>query len=361
MQFSYSQFDPSFFHQLSMEKIMKLFLDLLTQTDGDVDQALDWLERLWKHHDFFGGKYTIEDFKKFLEEQGTIRAAAEGFELTGKGELQIRRAAFDDIFSTLRQDVMGQHRTPHEGLGGEKLPETRPFIYGDDVQDINFLRSFQNTLARAGDDLGRMNEEDLVVHEREHMASCATVLLLDVSHSMVLYGEDRFTPAKKVAMALTELITTQYPKDSLDVALFGDDAQVISLKELPYAKVGPFHTNTKAGLVAAQRILLHRKQANKQIVMITDGKPSCIWEGARLYKNPFGLDAKIVNQTINEAVACRRKSITITTFMITTDPYLRDFVDKLTKANNGRAYYADLDHLGSFVLTDYVRNKKKKV
>src|SRR5690606_13948332 len=142
---------------------MKLFLELLMQTGGNVDQALEWLERLWEHHNFFGGRHTIDDFKQFLEEQGTIRVAAEGLELTGKGEMQIRQAAFDDIFASLRKDVMGQHRTPYEGTGGEKLPETRPFSYGDDVQDIDFLRSFQNTLARAGDDLSRLNEEDLEV------------------------------------------------------------------------------------------------------------------------------------------------------------------------------------------------------
>jgi len=187
------------------------------------------------------------------------------------------------------------------------------------------------------------------------------VLLLDVSHSMILYGEDRITPAKKVALALTELITTRYPKDDLNVVLFGDDAKEVPLHRLPYVGVGPFHTNTRAGLRMAQAILTKKKVANRQIVMITDGKPSCIWEGGRLYKNPFGLDPKIVNKTLEEATACRRKGISITTFMVTDDPSLSQFVERFTELNRGRAYFADLEHLGSFVLKDFVRNRKKRV
>ncbi len=361
MQFRYSKFDPRFSRREDLEKVMKLFLELLMQTDGNVEQALDWLERLWEQHNFFGGELTIEDFKKYLEDQAVAVRATSGFKLTEKGEQRIRTAAFEEIFTSLRKDVVGEHSTPFAGGGGEKQPETRPFQYGDDVQDVDFLRSFQNTLIRAGDRIQDITEEDLEVYEREHLASCATVLLLDISHSMILYGEDRFTPAKKVAMALTELIQTRYKKDSLEVVLFGDDAQRVRIRDLPYVTVGPFHTNTKAGLALGQKLLLHRKQVNKQIIMITDGKPSAIWEGRRLYKNPFGLDPKIVNQTINEAVQCRRKNIVITTFMITTDPYLQNFVERLTRASKGRAYYATLDRLGSFILADYVRNKKKYV
>ena len=178
---------------------------------------------------------------------------------------------------------------------------------------------------------------------------------------MILYGEDRITPAKKVAMALIEYIQQKYPKDVIDVVLFGDDAIPVETHQVARVSVGPFHTNTKAGLQAAMNILLKRKQANKQVFMITDGKPSAIWENGELYKNPFGLDPKIVAQTVNEATALRRKGITITTFMITSDPYLQDFVDTLTQANKGRAYYSSLDNLGKFIFADYARNKKKKV
>jgi uncharacterized protein with von Willebrand factor type A (vWA) domain len=162
-------------------------------------------------------------------------------------------------------------------------------------------------------------------------------------------------------MALVEHIQQSFPKDSIDVVLFGDDAQPVPLSELTRISVGPFHTNTKAGLQAAMKILMKKKHANKQVFMITDGKPSAIREGGELYKNPFGLDPKIVAQTINEAVALRRKGITITTFMITSDAYLQDFVDQLTRANKGRAYYSTLDNLGKFIFADYAKNKKKRL
>jgi uncharacterized protein with von Willebrand factor type A (vWA) domain len=178
---------------------------------------------------------------------------------------------------------------------------------------------------------------------------------------MILYGEDRITPARTIALALAEYIQTEFPKDSLDVILFGDDAFMVPIDQLPYIQVGPFHTNTKAGLDLARQILRTRRQANKQIILITDGKPSAITEFGRVYKNPFGLDPKIVNQTINSAVECRRQNIVITTFMITTDDWLKEFVDELTKANHGRAYYSSLDKLGSFIFEDYVRNRKKRL
>jgi uncharacterized protein with von Willebrand factor type A (vWA) domain len=187
------------------------------------------------------------------------------------------------------------------------------------------------------------------------------VLLLDISHSMILYGEDRITPAKKVALAMAELIQTRYPKDSLQVALFGDDATEVSVRQLPYVGAGPYHTNTRAALQLAQRLLLRKKHPNKQIFMVTDGKPSAITEHGRLYKNPFGLDPKIVGLTLEEAAACRRNKIVITTFMLTQDPTLVDFVNKLTQVNRGRAYFSAADDLGGSVFVDYLRNRKKKI
>jgi uncharacterized protein with von Willebrand factor type A (vWA) domain len=229
------------------------------------------------------------------------------------------------------------------------------------VNDIDFTRSIRNAVTNHGLDSFQINEDDLEVYQREQATSCATVMLVDISHSMILYGEDRITPAKKVAMALAEFIQTRFPKDTLEVGVFGDDAKLVSTRDLPYINVGPYHTNTKAGLELAQKVLNSKRQVNKQIFMITDGKPSAIFEGGFIYKNPFGLDPKIVNQTINEAVQCRRKGILITTFMITSDNYLKDFVDRMTRANKGRAYYASLDNLGSFILNDYVKNRKKRV
>jgi Ca-activated chloride channel homolog len=178
---------------------------------------------------------------------------------------------------------------------------------------------------------------------------------------MVLYGEDRITPAKKVALALTELILTKYPKDSIDVLLFGDDAVEVPISQIPYVTVGPYHTNTKAGLELAQQILRRRKHNNKQVFMITDGKPSALFEGGRLYTNSFGLDMKIVNRTLEEADRCRRAGIPITTFMLATDPMLVNFVEQLSKINRGRAFYSSPDRLGEYILADYIRNRRKFV
>ncbi len=364
MRLRYSKWDERLTQQMTLKNLMKLFTHLLTQSSGDVEKALKWMEYLGKRHGFFDENFTVEDFKEHLQEKEFVRTndRTQRFDLTEKGEKKIRTDAFEEIFSSLRRDnVGGQHRIPHSGDGGERLSETREFQFGDLTSDIDFTRSIQNAVRNNGLDEFRMEEEDLEVAQREQATSCATMMLVDISHSMILYGEDRITPAKKVAMALAEFIQTRYPKDTLEVGLFGDDARQVSLRDLPYISVGPFHTNTKAGLQLAQKVLGSKRQANKQIFMITDGKPSAIFEDGMLYKNPFGLDPKIVSQTINEAVQCRRKGIVITTFMITSDPYLKDFVDRLTKANKGRAYYASLDDLGSFIFTDYVKNRKKRV
>jgi len=271
------------------------------------------------------------------------------------------RLVLDGYAQALGKDAAGDHRVPQAGSGSERLSETRPYLFGDAINEIDSITTLGNAIRRGGLEDISIEEDDLEVYETEHLSSCATVLLLDVSHSMVLYGEDRITPAKRVALALTELITTRYPKDELSVVLFGDDALPVSLRDLPYVGAGPYHTNTKAGLRLAQQILARRRHANKQIVMITDGKPSCIFEGGRLYKNPFGLDPKIVNRTLDEAVACRRKGIRVTTFMVADDPHLRGFVERFTQLNRGRAYYSDLENLGAFVLVDFVKNRRKRV
>jgi len=364
MLYRYTKWDERITKQMNMKSLSKLFTHLLTQSNGDVEKALKWMEYLGEKYGFFNEDLTLQDFKDYLQDQELVKSndKTQQFELTSKGEQQIRADAFEEIFSSLKRDNLGGgHRTAYSGDGGESLPETREFQFGDTVTDIDFTRSIQNAVRNHGIDSFTFTEDDIEVHQREQSTSCATMLLVDISHSMILYGEDRITPAKKVAMALAEFIQTRYPKDSLDVAVFGDDAQLVSQRDLPYISVGPYHTNTKAGLELAQKVLASKRHVNKQIFMITDGKPSAIFEGGFIYKNPFGLDPKIVNQTINEAVQCRRKGIIITTFMITSDPSLKDFVDKLTRSNKGRAYYSSLDNLGSFIFTDYLKNRKKQI
>lgn len=378
MRVRYSQFDERLLEMAREKQLTNLFLELLMQSGGDVEAALEWLSQVADRHGLWPEGMDAEDFKEMLMDQGYISPdhnknqpgqmadkSKARYTPTRKAERAIRTDAFEELFTKMRQDGMsGDHVLPTAGSGGDRLPETRPYMFGDRVQDLDMTSSVSDALRHNGLNEGgdlKVTEDDLSVYEVEHATSCATVLALDISHSMILYGEDRITPAKKVALALTELIQTRFKKDSLDVILFGDHAFEVDPRELPYVQVGPYHTNTKAALELGQRILSRKRQQNKQIVMITDGKPSAIDVGTRLYINSFGLDARIVNATIEEAQKCRRNNVGVTVFMITSDPYLRQFVDRLAEANKGRAFYADLNNLGKFVMMDYVRNRRKSV
>ncbi len=358
MRYRYSDFPVDLLRQLlTYQELVKLFLQLVLQTGGDVQEALRWMKYL-QDRGIIGEEVDLDQFAKALEENELVEQKGDTLQLSAGGERRIRRSALEEIFSSLSKAGPGYHAIPRSGGGGELLPETRAYEFGDNPTAIDGVRTIGNAVRRDAEEIA-LKPEDFEVHEEEHLTSCATVLAIDISHSMVLYGEDRFTPAKKVALALVELIQSKYPKDSIDVLLFGDDAARVPISQISKAQVGPFHTNTKAGLAMARKLLVHRKNPNKQVFLITDGKPSAIWERGRLYKNPFGLDLKIVNRTLEEADACRRDGITITTFMIATDPYLVDFVDKLTKINRGRAYYASPYNLAEFLFTDYIKNRKK--
>jgi uncharacterized protein with von Willebrand factor type A (vWA) domain len=364
MDYRYAYLDPALVElEQLLARLKALFEHLLLQTNGDVDEALRWLERIAERYQLFGERMDIDRFKQWLEGQKLIRPAPRGgaSELTRKGERGLRASSFETLFANLKRDAAGQHRTPHAGQGLERLPETRPYEFGDPISLLATSETLSNAIRRGGIDDLAIAEEDLEVHETEHDSSCATVLLIDVSHSMILYGEDRITPAKKVALALTELITTRYPKDALHVVLFGDDAWEVPLDELPYCGVGPFHTNTRAGLLLARQLLKRKRHANRQIFMLTDGKPSALTErNGDIYKNPFGLDPRVVNKTLEEADQCRRVGIPITTFMLTEDPTLVEFVEELTRTNRGRAYFASPDRVGDAVFVDYVRNRRRR-
>lgn len=321
---------------------------------------MDWMRYL-QREGHISPDVDLEAFFATLEDQQLVNRDGEGgLQLSAGGERHIRRSAFEEIFSSLDRSGPGYHATRATGEGIERLPETRPYKFGDDIHLLDPARSLQNSMRR---NKGEFNlaEEDLEVFETEHLTSCATVVAIDISHSMILYGEDRITPAKKVALALTELITTKYPKDHLSVILFGDRAEQVGLTDLPYINAGPFHTNTREGLQLARSLLARQKQPNKQVFLITDGKPSAITEGGRIYKNPFGLDMKIVNLTLEEADLCRRQKVVITTFMLATDPMLTQFVEKLTQINRGRAYFASPYNLGEFILADYIRNRRRRI
>jgi uncharacterized protein with von Willebrand factor type A (vWA) domain len=363
--FRYSEWrDEQNKSRLTFEDLMRLFSQLLLQTNGDVGQALQWLTYLDDKHRIFSDEpgQGLGDFIEWMKQQGYIEEIDKMRRLTQKGGRRIRQDSLNEIFSALKKNpTAGDHGTPHSGEGIERLSETKPFRFGDQPSNIDFQTTISNALRREGLDSINIKEDDLEVYETEHLTTCATVLMIDISHSMILYGEDRITPAKNVALALSELILTKYPKDSLHVVVFGDDAAEVKVSDIPFIAVGPFHTNTKAGLQMARQILKRKRNVNKQVFMITDGKPSAIFEYGRIYKNPYGLDRKIVNKTLDEAVMCRREKIAITTFMVAQDPWLVDFVNKMTEANHGRAYFSSLNKLGQYVFVDYIRNRKRHV
>lgn len=369
MDFRYFEWDERYNPKKgksSFDSLWDLFQQLLTIASGDVSQALKWLAELDKQYkitDQFEDDYGLGDFIQEMMDRGYLENNDDKSQvvITRKTERSLRQKSLEDVFKSLDKGGFGDHKTQHTGRGLERQPETRRWNKNDDIGQIDTVKTMLNMFQHSTLDILNLHEDDLEVYESDHYTSVATVLLIDLSHSMILYGEDRITPAKKVAMALSELIMNNYAKDSLDIVAFGNEAWQIAVEDLPYLKVGPYHTNTKQGLEVARHILQRRKYANKQIFMITDGKPSCMMENGRLYKNSFGLDRKIVNKVLDEAVKCRRDKINITTFMIASDPYLQSFVREMTEANKGKAYFASLDDLGGYIFEDYIRNRRKNV
>ena len=359
----FRKFDPNEMSGSTFENLLKIFKELLVYTSGDVAEALSWLTELDKQYNLTDENYGIADFIQDLKDKGYIEQEQPGtgsYRPAAKMELEMRRQALDDIFDQLKKSKQGDHNAKVTGFGDEFTSEIRPYEFGDKLDKLAISETLKNAQINHGIDDFKLTQQDLAVHETYYKSQMSTVLMIDISHSMILYGEDRITPAKKVAMALSELITTRYPKDTLDIIVFGNDAWQIEIKDLPYLKVGPYHTNTVAGLELAMDILRKRKNPNKQIMMITDGKPTCIKIGKKYYKNAFGLDKKIMNRTFALAVKSRKLNIPITTFMIARDPWLVQFVDKFTRANNGKAFYSSLDGLGQFIFLDYKKNKRKR-
>ncbi|MFN3404596.1 MAG: vWA domain-containing protein [Cytophagaceae bacterium] len=358
--FLFSKFNQPNKGKSGFDELSKVFFQLINLTSGNVPEALNMMQNMDKQFGLGSDDYGLGDFLEELKEKGFIKENESGnLKLTSRSEQTIRRNALEEIFGEIKKTKRGQHSSPKTGQGDEYSADVRPFQYGDSLESIDFTASLHNAQVNHGIDDFKITNDDLEVQEREQSSQTATVLMIDISHSMILYGEDRITPAKKVAMALAELIKIKYPKDTLDIVVFGNDAWTIELKDLPYLQVGPYHTNTCAGLQLAMDILRKRKTANKQIFMITDGKPTCLKIGTKYYKNSFGLDRKVVNKTLEMATQCRRLNIPVTTFMIAKDPYLQEFVREFTKTNNGKAFYSSLTGLGEYVFEDFIRNRKK--
>ena len=282
------------------------------------------------------------------------------FNLTRRGLDFLGYRALRNLLSSMGKSSVGSHETREYATGVESDAGSKPYEFGDTL-NLDLPETLKNTIAREG--LGfplDLDYKDLMVHQTDYRSSCATVLMLDISHSMILYGEDRFSPAKKVALALSHLIRTEYPGDSLRVVTFGDRAQEIPLGQLAKAQVGPFHTNTAEGFELARRLLKAQKKDMRQIIMITDGKPSAITlDRGRIYKNSAGLDRHILRATYREASACRRAGIPINTFMLANDPYLVRFVRELTKIARGKAYFTSTMTLGQSIMMDFLKGKRR--
>jgi Ca-activated chloride channel family protein len=284
------------------------------------------------------------------------------FEITDKTIDFLGFKTLQDLLGSLGRSSFGRHDTRDLATGVESGGVSRPYEFGDTL-NMDISATLFNAVRREGAKVPiEMDYSDLMVHQCEYHSSCATVVLLDCSHSMILYGEDRFTPAKRVAMALSHLIRTQYPGDTLNLVLFHDSAEEVPLAELARVQVGPFYTNTREGLRMAQRILLRQKKDMRQIVMITDGKPSALTlEDGRIYKNAFGLDPFVVGQTLEEVNKCKRAGIMINTFMLASDYSLVHFVQKVTELCRGKAYFTTPRNLGQYLLMDYLGKKTRHI
>lgn len=349
------------------ETLFDIFKELITHTSGDFDEAMDWLATLDKQYKLTTDEYTLDDFVEDLKKRGYVKEEIKPDgdlkqSITAKTERAIRKNALNQIFGKLRKNGQGNHKSKQSGAGDEQTGDFRNYQFGDGLQKLSITESLKNAQVNHGIGEFTLTENDLIVEDTHHKSQMSTVLMIDISHSMILYGEDRITPAKKVAMALAELITSRYPKDTLDVIVFGNDAWSIKVKDLPYLNVGPYHTNTVAGLNLAMDILRRKRNTNKQIFMITDGKPSCLkMPDGTYYKNSNGLDPYITQKCYNMAAYARKLQIPITTFMIAQDHYLQEFIDKFTEFNKGKAFYTGLQGLGEMIFHDYEKNRKKRI
>jgi Ca-activated chloride channel family protein len=284
------------------------------------------------------------------------------FEITDKTIDFLGFKTLKDLLGSLGRSSFGRHSTRDLSTGIESGGVSRPYEFGD-TMNLDISQTLSNAIRREGAKVPLdMQYRDLMVHQCEYQSSCATVLLLDCSHSMILYGEDRFTPAKRVALALSHLIRTQYPGDTLNLVLFHDSAEEVPLSQLARVQVGPYYTNTREGLRMAQRILLRQRKDMRQIVMITDGKPSALTlDDGRIYKNAFGLDPFVVSETLQEVNKCKRASILINTFMLATDYSLVHFVQQITEMCKGKAYFTTPYNLGQYLLMDYMQRKTRTI
>jgi len=333
------------------------------QMEGTLDQLIEQLIERMQQEDYISIDQPHDPSKRSSVggQLGETQAQAE-FEITDKSLDFLGYKTLRDLLGSLGKSSFSRHDTRDMATGIEASGASRQYQFGDTL-NLDITATLSSAIEREGLSLPlNIEYSDLQVHQCEYQSSCATVLMLDCSHSMILYGEDRFTPAKKVAMALSHLLRTQYPGDSLALILFHDSAEEVPLSQLARVKVGPYYTNTREGLRLAQRILQRQRKDMKQIVMITDGKPSALTlEDGRIYKNAFGLDPLVVSQTLEEVSKCKRAGVMINTFMLASDYGLVQFVQKVTEMCRGKAYFTTPYTLGQYLLMDYMSRKTKTI
>jgi Ca-activated chloride channel family protein len=333
------------------------------QMDGTLEELVEKLINRMQQEDFISVDDPFDRNEQATtpgqtgEAQGQVR-----FEITDKSLDFLGYKTLRDLLGSLGRSSFGRHDTRDLATGIESSGASKRYEFGDTL-NLDITETLASAIQREGLQLPlNIEYSDLHVHQCEYQSSCATVVMLDCSHSMILYGEDRFTPAKKVAMALSQLIRTQYPGDSLSLVLFHDSAEELPISQLARVKVGPYYTNTREGLRVAQRILQRQKKDMKQIIMITDGKPSALTlEDGRIYKNAFGLDPLVVSQTLEEVSRCKRAGIMINTFMLASDYGLVQFVQKVSQMCRGKAYFTTPQTLGQYLLMDYMSRKMKTI
>ncbi|HKU20867.1 MAG TPA: VWA domain-containing protein [Terriglobales bacterium] len=333
------------------------------QMEGKLDELIEKLIERMQQEDFISVDQPHDPSKQSsVGGQVGQNQSQTRFEITDKSLDFLGFRALRDLLGSLGKSSFGRHDTRDLATGIETSGAAKQYEFGDTL-NLDITATLSSAIQREGLKLPlNMEYSDLQVHQCEYQSSCATVLMLDCSHSMILYGEDRFTPAKKVAMALSHLIRTQYPGDSLSLILFHDSAEEVPLSQLARVKVGPYYTNTREGLRLAQRILQRQRKDMKQIVMITDGKPSALTlEDGRIYKNAFGLDPLVVSQTLEEVSKCKRAGVLINTFMLASDYGLVQFVQKVTEMCRGKAYFTTPYTLGQYLLMDYMSRKTRTI
>jgi Ca-activated chloride channel family protein len=330
--------------------------------DGQLDELIEQLIERMQQEDYISVDEPHDPARRSSTGGQTGEAQQARFEITDKSLDFLGFKSLRNLLGSLGKSSFGRHDTRDLATGIEASGSSKTYEFGDTL-NLDITATLSSAIQREGLSLPlNIEYSDLQVHQCEYQSSCATVLMLDCSHSMILYGEDRFTPAKKVAMALSHLIRTQYPGDSLSLVLFHDSAEEIPLSQLARVKVGPYYTNTREGLRMAQRILQRQRKDMKQIVMITDGKPSALTlEDGRIYKNAFGLDPLVVSQTLEEVSKCKRAGVLINTFMLASDYGLVQFVQKVTEMCRGKAYFTTPYTLGQYLLMDYMSRKTKTI